>query len=151
MALLANYLYPESRLIVCVGLWQFSHDFHPADRTRVAIFWWRTAAHSLQQHGVFTHCGFTIMTLNEPPDFSRIINVITVVPSANNGPVVYFHKQPKTFYVLPAVMDVRDTEKLNSSHLRQIQIRLHRRWCRSAERHRCPGPKCCHLHTVEAP
>lgn len=61
------YLYPESRLIVCVGLWQFSHDFHTTDGTRVGIFWWRTAACSLQQHGVFTHCGFTTTTSNKTP------------------------------------------------------------------------------------
>lgn len=60
-------LYPERRLVVCVGLGQLPHDLHPADRPRVGFFGRGPTACSLQQHGVFTHCGFTISTSNKTP------------------------------------------------------------------------------------
>lgn len=147
------YLYPESRLIVCVGLWQFSHDFHTTDGTSVGIFWWRTAACSLQQHGVFTHCGFTT-TSNKTPKRTMWLQQNH---TCNNN---LFHSSSVRFGISikkklkilwPFYSNSCETLKDEISHLRQIQIRLHQRWCRSAEQHHCPSPKWCHLDSAEAP
>lgn len=139
------YLYPESRLIVCVGLGQFSHDFHTTDGTRVGIFWWRTAACSLQQHGVFTHCGFTTMTSNKTPKRTMWLQqnhtcTNKLFHSTSVRLRTFVHQQ-KLKILWPLCSNSCETLKDEISHLRQIQIRLHQRWCHSAEQHHCPGPE----------